>query len=188
MNNLGKTTIRLAAVAQIFALSLLTACTAVSATALGADNSATLSNICHATGDAANPYEEISLSSDIYPVPANGCPASVAVISNGQITICHATGEEANPYNEVTVSVNGLNGHGVHEGDIITSPESGCPKAADVISSDADNGKITICHATGSDKNPYNEITVSVNGLNGHDKHEGDIIPVPADGCPITKQ
>jgi hypothetical protein len=33
------------------------------------------------------------------------------------------------------------------------------------------NGKITICHATGSTKNPFVLITVSVNGLNGHGGH-----------------
>jgi hypothetical protein len=49
------------------------------------------------------------------------------------------------------------------------------------------DGKITICHATSSETNPYNEITVSVNGLNGHGKHEGDIIPAPEGGCPTTR-
>jgi uncharacterized surface protein with fasciclin (FAS1) repeats len=44
--------------------------------------------------------------------------------------------------------------------------------------------KITICHATGSEKNPYVKITISVNGLNGHENHPDDIIPAPANGCP----
>lgn len=44
--------------------------------------------------------------------------------------------------------------------------------------------KITICHATGSETNPYVQITVNVNGLNGHGGHAGDIIPAPAGGCP----
>lgn len=55
------------------------------------------------------------------------------------------------------------------------------PPASDDI---ADGGKITICHATGSQKNPYVRITISVNGLNGHENHSGDIIPAPASGCP----
>jgi hypothetical protein len=46
------------------------------------------------------------------------------------------------------------------------------------------DGKITICHATGSMTNPYVIITISINGLNGHGGHEGDIIPAPAGGCP----
>jgi hypothetical protein len=83
--------------------------------------------------------------------------------------------------------VNGLNGHGVHEGDIIPVPEGGCPATSPVVTSPVNNDKITICHATGSKKNPYTEITVSVNGLNGHGQHEGDIIPAPAGGCPTTK-
>jgi len=58
-------------------------------------------------------------------------------------------------------------------------------------------GKITICHATKSVKHPYVEITISVNGLNGHGPandprhHAGswkDIIPAPAGGCPTTVQ
>ncbi len=53
------------------------------------------------------------------------------------------------------------------------------------------NGKITLCHATGSATNPYVEITVSVEGAtHGHANHPGDIIPAPADGCsmpaPVT--
>jgi len=176
MNKLGK----MAAVTQILALTLLAACSTVGTT-LG---DATPATACHATGDPANPYQEITVTNDIYPVPANGCPASPVAISDGKIKICHATGSETNPYNEITVSVNGLNGHGTHTGDVFPMSEDGCPTSPGVISND----KITICHATGSKTNPYNEITVSVNGLNGHDKHEGDIIPSPEGGCPTTKK
>jgi organic hydroperoxide reductase OsmC/OhrA len=80
------------------------------------------------------------------------------------------------------VSVNGLNGHGNHPGDLIPAPASGCPTSALAI----DHGKITICHATGSQTNPYNKITVSVNGLNGHSSHPDDLIPAPAGGCPAS--
>jgi len=45
---------------------------------------------------------------------------------------------------------------------------------------------ITICHATGSNTSPYNEIKVSVNGLNSHGTHANDIIPAPASGCPTS--
>jgi hypothetical protein len=49
------------------------------------------------------------------------------------------------------------------------------------------NGKITLCHATGSATNPYVEINVSVAGAtNGHAKHPGDVIPAQADGCPSS--
>jgi uncharacterized surface protein with fasciclin (FAS1) repeats len=53
---------------------------------------------------------------------------------------------------------------------------------------DANGEKITICHATGSTKNPYVEITIDTNGLNGHKHHSGDIIPAPAGGCPVKSK
>lgn len=55
-----------------------------------------------------------------------------------------------------------------------------------VNSNDTDNSnKVTICHKTGSAKNPYVEIAVAKDAANdGHSTHEGDIIPAPEDGCP----
>ena len=186
MKKFDNLTCKLAAVIQILALTLLASCATV-----GSRNSST---VCHATDDPANPYEEITVSktelsehlghpNDINPAPVTGCPANPVVIIDGKITICHAANSGTDPYNEISISVNGLNGHGGHEDDIIPMPEEGCP--ATPISNN--NDKITICHATGSEKNPYNEITVSVNGLNGHGKHDGDIIPAPAGGCPISR-
>jgi hypothetical protein len=150
--------------------------------------------ICHATGSETDPYNEIKVSvnglnghgthaNDIIPAPKSGCPSSALVINNGKITICHATSSNTNPYNEITVSINGLNGHGTHAGDIIPAPAGGCPSSALV----SQNGKITICHATGSKTNPFVEITISINGLNGHGTHADDIIPAPAAGCPTTR-
>lgn len=51
---------------------------------------------------------------------------------------------------------------------------------------DKKNGKVTICHATGSYTNPYVEITISVNALGAHYRHQNneDIIPAPPYGCP----
>jgi hypothetical protein len=150
-------------------------------------------SICHATGNTENPYEEIRVTSaefdehsdhanDINPVPENGCPTSLVVVRDGKIKICHATSSETNTYNEITVSVNGLNGHDTHRGDIIPMPEVGCPTSPLVIT----DNKITICHATGSETNPYDEITVNINGMNGHGDHANDIYPVPAAGCPTN--
>ena len=244
----------LVAAALILPITLLSACNIagptlgalgirITTTTLGAIGNRTITPLtaCHATDNPANPYEELTVNSaelnvhrghpnDIIPAPANGCPASPVLTSDGKITICHATGSQTNPYNEITVSVNGLNGHEKHEGDIIPAPEGGCPTTSGVIDNSTapstvchatddpanpyeelavnsaelnahrghpndiipapangcpaspvltSDGKITICHATGSQTNPYNEITVSVNGLNGHGKHEGDIIPAP---------
>ncbi|MEA2425865.1 MAG: hypothetical protein QOH13_2275 [Thermoleophilaceae bacterium] len=73
------------------------------------------------------------------------------------------------------------------------TPSPGTPRKGG--RADRPAGKITICHATKSVKNPYVEITISVNGLHGHGPaadprhHEGswqDIIPAPAGGCPGT--
>jgi hypothetical protein len=150
---------------------------------------------------------------DLIPAPADGCPETITPGTNdGKITICHATDSATNPYNEITIDFNGLNGHGKHQDDIIPAPESGCSSVQETptitetpaitetptitetatvtttpeaTTSAGDTGeKITICHATGSSKNPYVQITISINGLNGHDKHARDIIPAPAEGCP----
>lgn len=45
--------------------------------------------------------------------------------------------------------------------------------------------KVTICHATGSETNPYVEITISENALPAHLRHQDgrDIAPAPATGC-----
>ncbi len=185
MNLLSKMTFKLVAVVQILAITLLAGCTPCTQSILSA--------VCHATGDPANPYEDITVYStqsnvhsghpnDIFPAPAGGCPTTPVVIIDGKITICHATSGDTNPYDEITVSVNDLNVHDKHAGDIIPAPANGCPSSPVVII----DGKITICHATSSETNPYNKITVSVNGLNGHDKHAGDIIPAPDSGCPTS--
>jgi hypothetical protein len=179
MNKLGKITgITMAAV---ISLILLAACT-TTGTTLGATLSdGKVVTACHATGDPSNPYQEITITSDIYPVPAYGCPSGPVSISAGKIKICHATGNETKPYNLITVSVIGLNGHDKHERDVYPLEDGSCPA---VTTTPVTGDKITICHATGSKTNPYVEITVSVNGLNGHGKHQGDIIPMPEGGCP----
>lgn len=170
-------------VIQILAITLLSACSAVGFSA----------NACHATDDAATPYEEVTVNSaelvdehlkhpnDIFPVPAGGCPAALVTASDGKIVICHATSRETNPYNEITVSVNGLNGHGKHEGDIIPVPESGCP-ASLVVTTPSDSS--TVCHASDDIENPYEEIVVTSAELNEHIQHPNDINPAPFSGCP----
>ena len=47
-----------------------------------------------------------------------------------------------------------------------------------------------ICHATGSETNPYVQITVSNNALPAHSRHHGgrDLIPAPEDGCPLGEK
>lgn len=43
--------------------------------------------------------------------------------------------------------------------------------------------KVVICHATGSDSNPWVSIEVAAPALAAHDGH-GDLIPAPVGGCP----
>lgn len=54
--------------------------------------------------------------------------------------------------------------------------------ATGTVTGTEEAGKVTICHRTGSENNPYVEISVSVNALPAHQGH-GDIIPAPAGGC-----
>src|SRR3954452_13013494 len=53
-----------------------------------------------------------------------------------------------------------------HSNGSHASPTPGTPKSNE--NNGAPKGKITICHATKSETNPYVEITISVNGLHGH--------------------
>lgn len=143
---------------------------------------------------------------DLIPANAEGCPKAVVTGYNlGKISLCHATGSASNPYTEIEVDFKGLQGHSTHAGDLIPRPKTGCPAltptaavtaTVTVTATPTETGtpsatleagqtdQITICHATGSAKNPYVLITISVNGLNGHNKHPRDLIPAPAEGCP----
>ncbi|HET6846206.1 MAG TPA: hypothetical protein VFH29_05190 [Anaerolineales bacterium] len=187
MNHMKKTGFRLLGVAPILALLVLSAC----ATGYPA-------TLCHATGDAANPYELVTVTgsdaavhlqhpNDFGPAPVGGCPTTQVTVTNGTLLLCHATNVAANPYEQVSVNANGLSGHGAHVGDLLPVPEGGCPTGPVPVgtgTAQSNDGKITICHATGSSKNPYVMITIDMSGLNGHKQHAGDIIPAPAEGCP----
>lgn len=105
-----------------------------------------------------------------------------------QITICHATGSATNPYVSVTMDVHALNAHmgHQHEEDIIPANDgkvlpggqnldkagiwnAGCSGSDGPGNGNGNDGhKITICHATGSEKNPYVVVTIDLHGLNGH--------------------
>ncbi len=114
-------------------------------------------------------------------IPACGSAGIAPQVINGTITICHATGNAGNPYDQITVDFNELMAHTDHTNDIIPAPAGGCPNT---LVPGTNNGKITICHATGSATNPFEEITIDFNGLHGHSNHKDDIIPAPESGCP----
>jgi hypothetical protein len=138
-----------------------------------------------------NPMKRILATAGIAGLALFGVTAP-ANAGGDKVSVCHATGSETNPYVQISISENALNGnggHASHEGDIIPAPAAGCPGSSkgDDDSKEDHSKKITICHATGSEKNPYVEITITEKAwLNGHkDGHNGraDIYPVPARGC-----
>ena len=97
----------------------------------------------------------------------------------GKTTICHRTGSETNPWVLITVSNSSLDAHRRH-GDMI--PATSCPAAGSQQAGGSEQDKVTICHRTSSETNPYVVITIARAGWeNGHSKHEGDRILQPGD-------
>jgi hypothetical protein len=112
----------------------------------------------------------------------SSAPALPQQARAGKTTICHRTGSETNPWVEITVSDNSLDAHRRH-GDQV--PAGTCPSGSQAQPGGA-NGqdKVTICHRTGSESNPFVVITIARAGWeNGHSKHEGDRIIQPGETC-----
>lgn len=112
--------------------------------------------------------------------------------SPGKTTICHATGSAKNPYVKITVSNKALKAHRHHHDgrDIIPAPAGGCPKPAAAAKGDKakakdksakGHAKVRICHATGSETNPYVLITIAEPAVAAHKRHQDgrDLIPAP---------
>ena len=71
----------------------------------------------------------------------------------------------------------------VQPAPVTPAPAPGQPDPVQPAPPEGGNDKVSICHRTGSDSNPYNLITVSTNALDAHRAH-GDLVPAPAEGCP----
>ena len=108
----------------------------------------------------------------------------------GKVTLCHATGSETNPYVEITISANALPAHQRHQDgrDIYPVPAGGCPGGSSPSGGggqDNEHAKVTICHATGSETNPYVLITVDEHAVKAHMSHQnGEDIINPTGPCP----
>jgi hypothetical protein len=122
-----------------------------------------------------------------------------------KVTICHKTASGA--FQRITVSSRAwtkpssaagktMRAHMGHIGDALVIGNAACPSSsATPAANDQTPTKVTICHKTGSQKNPYRRITVSSravtnpnsqsgNTLRGHAGHEGDILIPGATPCP----
>jgi CHRD domain len=126
----------------------------------------------------------------------------------GTLTICHKTPSMSNPWVRVTVSARAwlrnprsrsgrvIRAHFRHVGDAIVVGTAACPDAAQTpASTRTAPTRITICHKTGSDANPYRRVTVSSRAitnprsgsgriLRGHMGHAGDILMPGTAQCP----
>lgn len=111
----------------------------------------------------------------------------------GKVTLCHATGSATNPYVEITISANALAAHQRHQDgrDRYPVPAGGCPGGSSPSNGGGgggqgnEHGKVTICHATGSETNPYVLITVDEHALKAHMSHQdGQDIINPTGPCP----
>lgn len=158
--------------------------------------------ICHATGSATNPYVVITVSinaadgqggdrledhrghpGDLIPAPEGGCPGGSVTPTTppppDKVTICHRTSSERSPWVEITIDRNALDAHLAH-GDSETLP---CPVVTTETTEVPD--RVTICHATGSETNPWVVITINRNALDAHLAH-GDSQTLPCPTITVT--
>lgn len=159
---------RILATLGVTSLALLGA--TATAFATGESSGGEKITICHATGSETNPYVPITV--DLHAL-------------NGHAGAHHQHEEDIIPANNGKVLPGGQNLDKVDVWNAGCAKPGGKPTAPpNGNGNDNDNGndkKITICHATGSEKKPYQVLTISLQGLNGHGgdhhQHSEDIIP-----------
>lgn len=114
--------------------------------------------------------------------PATPATPAQPAADHGHPAREHQPAKQSAPKHGAPESQGAPAGHRGHKH--AAQPESPTPAP----SPHANAGKTTICHATGSQTNPYVEITISNHALPAHRRHQDgrDIIPAPAGGCPGT--
>lgn len=128
-------------------------------------------------------------------------PLGAMAVPLEKVTICHATSSEVMPYVTIHVSANAIGGHfdnngtqlAGHEDDLLLQGEVECPTNGGDGGGD-ESHKVTICHATMSETNPYVRIVVDEHAINGHFEnngtplagHEDDILLEGEVDCPDT--
>lgn len=133
------------------------------------------------------------------------------VAAPSKLTICHKTASASNQFRRITVSSRAmanpksksgklLRAHLRHTGDAVVAGAAVCPSASlTPTPTSTPATKITICHKTGSDANPYRRITISSRAvtnpssmsgklLRGHMRHTGDLLMPGVTPCPSGAQ
>jgi hypothetical protein len=126
----------------------------------------------------ATPTATTAPRQDATPTPE---PSPTATATPGftgaTLTICHyADGV----YETVQIDAGGFDEHYDHEDDVIPAPSGGCDEAGA-----GGDDFVLVCHATGDEERPFTIVQVpSDEGLGGHERHPGDLIPAPDRTCP----